>query len=111
MQERLVAAIEKQASILAQWGAIFKAEAMRGTLEPATGTEKQIFLAGNAHMLTFERYVMAVRAVEHSRFDMDRSARRIYRSYVEQALAEGKTVPPEVLRERELFQKTFGDEV
>lgn len=76
-----------------------KAESLKGKLKSATEQEVATFKAGNAHELPFERYVMAVRATEggYPPFAMDRIAKDFHRQYVEQALASGKPVPPEVL--------------
>jgi hypothetical protein len=85
------AAIDKEVSRLKQ-------ESLRGKLNPATDAEKAAYQSGDAHSLTHERFVMAVRAAE-GRFDMDASSREMHRQYVEAAIKEGKPVPPEVLAE------------
>jgi hypothetical protein len=89
--------IEVEAASIAEGFARFKEDSLKGKLRLADQGEKEKHLKGADHELTYERYVMAVRATEGWQYDMDKFSRDMHRDHVQRAIVEGKPVPPEVL--------------
>jgi hypothetical protein len=90
--------IESTAKSISEGVAESKRQALEGKLKPATAQEIATQKAGKSHELTYERYVMAVRANE-GRFDMDAISADMHKQLVGDALAQGKPVPANVLAE------------